>query len=110
MAMGLVFSCSKCVREISAWDDGQPYYLDESGEKQYAYHPDPQRNLCTGNDSPVLCLDCGADFWNDSAAPTDRCPKCSSHQVIDLWQLDGKKCPYCKAGTFEIKTESIMIS
>ena len=42
------FVCSGCGRKIDAWSDGNPFYIDETGKKQYAYHPDLQadwRNL-----------------------------------------------------------------
>jgi hypothetical protein len=29
-------------------------------KKEYAYHPDPERERGIGNDSPRLCLECGA--------------------------------------------------
>jgi hypothetical protein len=39
---------SGCGRKIDAWSDGNPFYIDETGKKQYAYHLDLQadwRNL-----------------------------------------------------------------
>jgi hypothetical protein len=68
MAHGVYFVCRGCGREICAWDEGNPYYLDEFGRKRYAYHPDQERDRCTGNDARHLCLDCGAEFPVDSAA------------------------------------------
>jgi hypothetical protein len=38
MAHGVYFVCRGCGREICAWDEGNPYYLDEFGRKRYAYH------------------------------------------------------------------------
>ena len=110
MAEGRRFVCSNCVRAVEAWDEGNPYYWDERGEKRYAYHPDPLRERCTGNDTPALCLACGAEFVSDSAAPVERCPACASNQVTDRWELDGKACPYCAAGTFRADPTSFTIS
>ena len=74
MAAGKVLTCSSCSHSISAWDDGNPFYWDEKGKKRYAYHPDPKRSRCTGNDSPVLCLHCGRESMSDSETPTSPCP------------------------------------
>ncbi len=52
MATSVDFVCDSCARTIEAWDEGNPYYFDGSGEKHYAYHPDPERGLCTGVDNP----------------------------------------------------------
>ncbi len=55
--------------------DGNPYYIDEAGGKQYAYHPDHERlALCIGNDIPHLCLSCGKKFRLDSAPPPPCAP------------------------------------
>ena len=27
-----------CVSAIEAWDDGNPYFKNQDGEKEYAYH------------------------------------------------------------------------
>lgn len=48
MAEGIYSVCGKCHREVHTWSDGKPYYVDSSGEKRYAYHPDPLRNRCVG--------------------------------------------------------------
>jgi DNA-directed RNA polymerase subunit RPC12/RpoP len=110
MAEGRRIVCSDCSRTIEAWDDGQPYYRDARGRKRYAYHPSPEFERCTGNDSPTLCLDCGADFLVDSARLTDRCPTCRSERIVDHWQLDGQRCPFCRTGTFETDEDTFMIS
>ena len=54
MAAGFRFVCSGCDHSVESWDDGNPYYVNEDGKKQYAYHPDPLRYRCIGNDSPNL--------------------------------------------------------
>jgi DNA-directed RNA polymerase subunit RPC12/RpoP len=110
MAEGRVYKCSACAHAIEAWDDGNPYYLDERGEKRYAHHPSPERVRCTGNDTPVLCLGCGAEALRDSAAPIARCPRCAARGLVATWRLEGRTCPYCKAGTFATDPDSLMIS
>src|SRR4028119_1161261 len=101
MAQAVLFVCSSCDKSIEAWDEGEPYYLDENGNKIYAYHPSQERELCIGNDSPHLCLNCSEQFMVDSEAPVSSCPKCSSSDICDIYKLERKKCPFCKAGTFE---------
>ncbi len=49
MPEGIYFVCSGCGWEIEAWDEGSPYYLNADGRKKYAYHPDPERQLCTAS-------------------------------------------------------------
>lgn len=101
MAEAKRFVCRSCRRTIEAWSDGNPYYIDEAGRKQYAYHPDHERLArCIGNDSPHLCLACGEDFMLDSRAPTSECPKCGAAEIAGTYELDGRRCPYCKAGVF----------
>lgn len=94
--------CSGCGKEVESWSDGNPYYLDHQGQKQYAYHPD-QENLsrCIGNDEPYICLSCGEQFVVDSLKPISACPKCSSKELVDTFDLEDKACPFCKAGKFK---------
>lgn len=95
------FVCSNCRRSVGAWDDGNPYYLDEIGRKRYAYHPDHERlALCIGNDSPHICLDCAKQFKVDSRQPRTVCPRCHSRQIVDTCVLGGRRCPYCHSGVF----------
>ena len=57
MAEGIKYVCGKCRHTIEAWSDGNPYYIDDHGGRQYAYHPDHERLArCIGNDVPNLCL------------------------------------------------------
>jgi hypothetical protein len=64
------FVCDRCGHAVEAWSDGNPYYNDEAGDKQYDYHPNRERLArCIGNDSPHLCLGCGTEFKVDSRAP-----------------------------------------
>jgi predicted RNA-binding Zn-ribbon protein involved in translation (DUF1610 family) len=101
MAQALRFVCGGCRRAVEAWSDGNPYYLDAAGVKQYAYHPDHERlALCIGNDSPHLCLACGDKFLLDSRAPVAACPGCGSAEIAAAYELGGQRCPFCKAGTF----------
>jgi len=111
MAMGITYVCGGCKRAITAWDDGNPYYIDETGAKQYAYHPD-HINLarCIGNDSPHLCLACGEEFMVDSRAPVEKCPKCGAVDIADTVNLKGRRCPYCKAGVLAADPGSTCIS
>ena len=111
MAQALRFVCSGCHRAIEAWSDGNPYYIDEAGAKQYAYHPDHERLArCIGNDSPHHCLGCGAEFKVDSRAPVTACPSCGSSEIVRSFCLSGCRCPYCKTGVFAIDTSFHCIS
>lgn len=98
MAQELRFICNNCDYTASAWSDGNPYYIDEKGEKQYAYHP--RHDLlarCIGNDTPHTCLECGSQFNIDSRQPISACPKCGSNELVGTFDLEGKQCPKCKA-------------
>ncbi|MBI4881372.1 MAG: hypothetical protein HY812_17180 [Planctomycetes bacterium] len=111
MAAGRVFVCGNCGHAIEAWDEGNPYWIDEAGAKHYAYHPDMQGvDRCVGNDSPHLCLACGRDFMSDSRAPSSACPSCGAEDIVATWMLDGRPCPYCKKGTFGADPDRYMIS
>lgn len=111
MAEGLRYVCENCGHAIEAWSDGNPYYIDETGAKQYAYHPDHERLArCIGNDSPHLCLSCGAEFMVDSRAPVEACEKCGAPDIADTFRLGGKQCPYCKKGKFVADPDSRCIS
>ena len=103
MAQGIRFVCRGCKRDIEAWDDGNPYYLDEDGKKRYAYHP--QHDLlerCIGNDTPHLCLACAHQFMVDSRAPIAACPECGASEIVNTLKLTDKACPYCKTGEFAV--------
>ena len=101
MAEAVRYVCGSCHTTIEAWSDGNPYYIDDAGATQYAYHPDHERlALCIGNDSPHLCLACGDEFMVDSLAPVEACPKCGAAEIADSFDLGGQRCPYCKAGVF----------
>ena len=111
MAEGLRFVCDACAHAIDAWSDGNPYYIDEDGDKQYAYHPDHERLARgIGNDSPHICLECGEEFAMDSRAPLATCPKCDNANISATFRLDGKRCPYCKAGVFAEDPDSWCVS
>lgn len=106
MAMGARFVCPHCTRAVKAWSDGNPYYLDEHGNKQYAYHPDHE-NLarCIGNDVPHLCLSCGSEAKVDSRDPNEDCPGCGAADLVATWDLERRLCPYCKVGKFSRDTD-----
>jgi len=110
MAQCKRFVCKSCGKAIEAWDDGNPYYVDKRGKKHYAYHPEKERDRCTGNDSAYLCLGCGAEFMNDLEAPVAACPKCGSPKMADCYKLGGKPCPYCKKGKFAVDPDYFAIS
>jgi len=111
MAEGRIFKCSTCGKSIEAWSDGNPYYIDEFGSKQYAYHPDHDGLAqCIGNDCPYLCLACGEEFMVVSKKPIDQCPVCQSKDISATFALDGKKCPYCQSGDFSVDPNTYMIS
>jgi DNA-directed RNA polymerase subunit RPC12/RpoP len=101
MAQAFRFICNSSGETIESWDEGDPYYLDERGRKQYAYHPDPKRDSCIGIDSPYLCLSCAETFSVDSRSPIAQCPECSSTSICDTYDLEGKNCPFCQKGILE---------
>lgn len=105
------YICSDCRRSIDAWSDGNPYYIDEAGQKQYAYHPNHElRDKCIGNDSPHLCLDCGKEVLIDSRVSGRHCPDCESKKIIDTFLLEGVACPTCKTGRFQKDPKYFAIS
>jgi DNA-directed RNA polymerase subunit RPC12/RpoP len=111
MAEAVRHVCATCHRAIEAWSDGNPYYINKAGSKRYAYHPDHERLArCVGNDSPHLCLGCGAEFMVDSRAPVTACPECGAGEIADTYRLGGRRCPYCKAGMFVADPEFHCIS
>ena len=104
------FVCSRCARSVEAWVDGNPYYMDETGKKTYAYHPSADVELCTGNDASMLCLGCGEECMSDSAAPMTQCPTCGSGEIVHTWDLAGRTCPYCSTGKFKADPNAFKIS
>lgn len=110
MAMATRFRCSLCSFEVVAWSDRNPYYLDERGEKSYAYHPDQKRDLCIGNDVPNICLTCAAEVKVDSRFPSRTCPQCAERTLVETTELGGAQCPKCKSGIFEADPNFQLIS
>ncbi len=110
MAEGITFVCDQCGRQIEAWEDGNPYFIDSQGTKRYAYHPNRERDRCSGNDVPHICLTCAALFMVDSGGPQGRCNECKSSHIIDTFSLGGQRCPFCKIGAFEPNSNSRMVS
>jgi DNA-directed RNA polymerase subunit RPC12/RpoP len=110
MAMAVKYACTNCHHTIEAWDEGNPYYIDGAGKKQYAYHPAPERGRCLGNDSPHLCLACGKGFVVDSRSPITGCPKCRAADIANTYELAGRRCPFCKKGMFVAKPGFLLIS
>ena len=104
------FVCQYCAKSVDSWDEGNPYYFDDTGTKRYAYHPDPQRDFCVGVESPHLCLSCGELVTVDSEGPTTSCPACSSHNIVATFDLDGQVCPSCKLGVFARDPDFLAIS
>lgn len=111
MAESKRFVCSLCAHTIESWSDGNPYYFDENGKKQYAYHPDHERlAMCIGNDTPFLCLGCGADFTIDSNRGNRVCPQCNGTSIVETYDLEGNVCPQCHNGTFVVDPDFFCIS
>jgi hypothetical protein len=110
MAEGRTYVCNQCRFAVEAWSDGNPFYIDSGGAKRYAHHPQRDLSLCIGNDVPHLCLACGERFNVDSLAPIGQCPACASPELCDTFELDGRTCPKCKAGTFASDPDSFMVS
>lgn len=108
--MGYDFVCSHCARSIAAWDDGNPYYIDETGKKCYAYHPSADVERCTGTDVSMVCLKCGDECMSDSAAPSTQCQTCGSSELVRTWDLMECKCPYCSQGVFTVDPNTARIS
>ena len=102
MAQGHHLGCTHCDFSADAWSDANPYYLDEKGEKRYAYHPSKEAVLCTEADVPHICRGCAHIFDVDSAAPNKTCPKCNKKRTLQLFNLLGT-CPACKEGEIIIK-------
>ena len=101
MAEGRRYVCQACGAQVEAWSDGNPYFVDERGEKKYAHHPDPEVEQCIGNDVPHLCLGCGLTFMVDSRHPSLDCPACKSGETCATYDLAGRRCPTCKSGRFK---------
>jgi DNA-directed RNA polymerase subunit RPC12/RpoP len=111
MAQALRFVCDHCERDIQSWSDGNPYFIDADGKKQYAYHPDHENlERCIGNDTPHLCLGCGLELKIDSLAPVTACPECKSAELRDTYDLAGCRCPYCREGDFSLDPDYQCIS
>lgn len=111
MADAIRYVYNHCQHSIQAWSDGNPYYIDEIGQKQYAYHPDHQGLArCIGNDAPHLCLACGHGFQVDSREPASACPTCGASQFVDTYHLKGCSCPYCRTGQFLADPNFLCIS
>ncbi len=100
MASGILFVCDSCATPVEAWDEGNPYVVDDAGEKRYVYHPDPERDRSTGIDTPHLCSACGHEFNADSRGPTEQCPACASTSIVETYHLGDAPCPFCKQGHF----------
>ena len=105
------FKCTNCHHEIVAWSDYDNYFIDSEGHKQYTYHPSHDAlEKCIGYESPCLCLSCGELFSVDSLEPTNSCPKCSSSEINELYDIDDKNCPYCNLGKFHVDDRFFMVS
>ena len=93
--------CSGCGNAIEAWSDGYPFYLDEAGDKVYAYHPDHlELDKCIANDEPHYCLSCGVESNIDSRLTIRACSQCGSRQIVNSFSLEGRTCPVCRDGRF----------
>ena len=111
MAQGIQFVCGNCDKKIEAWSDGNPFFIDEEGEKLYAYHPhNDLLERCIANDVPHLCLECGEEFEIDSRTPVAFCSKCASSNIAETYELAGHQCPDCKKGVFSLDLNFLRIS
>lgn len=110
MAQGFEIRCTHCAKTLEVWDEGHPFYQDVFGKRVYAYHPDPERDFCTGVESDCMCLDCGNEMRQDVDALIVPCGKCGSVNVADVSVLEGKVCPVCKRGVFRVVDGSERIS
>ena len=110
MAEGRIFVCDSCQARVEAWSDGDPYLIDKRGKKRYVHHPDPDVDLCVGNDDPHLCLGCGLTFMVDSQRPSLACPACKSGETCATFDLAGRRCPTCKSGRFKQDLSATLIS
>jgi len=101
MAECILFVCSDCGQSIEAWSDGNPFYIDETGKKKYAYHPNhDELRKCIANDVPHFCLECGIHSKIDSRLESKVCSECNSANIVDTFRLEGAKCPKCDDGHF----------
>ena len=135
MAEGFTYVCTHCKHSIDAWDDGNSYFMSDSGKPQFFYHPSGEYQLQeyiqqssgkdlkgaeldsflesrTGNMSDMLCLDCGRKFKIDLERKKVICNsrKCKSANVVSFTELEEKQCPKCKKGVFRRDKNSHMIS
>ena len=111
MAECIRFVCSGCGHSVDAWSDGNPFYIDEAGNKQYAYHPNhAELEKCIANDKPYYCLQCGTESKIDSRLDSKVCPECRSENIVDTFKLEGVKCPKCEHGHFGRDKEFFCIS
>jgi predicted RNA-binding Zn-ribbon protein involved in translation (DUF1610 family) len=105
------FVCCGCGKAIEAWSEGDPFYIDEAGNKKYAYHPNHDELIkCIANDVPHLCLDCGSEVKIDSRLEAKNCPECGSTTVVDTFCLEDVKCPKCDDGKFILDSDFYCIS
>ena len=101
MAECIRYVCNHCSKDLQSWSDGNPYFINASGSREYAYHPNHEGLArCIGNDSPHLCLQCGHGFRVDSRAPITCCPECGAATIRSTFELEGMQCPFCKEGAF----------
>ena len=97
------FNCTCCSFTAEAWSDGNPYFIDEKGEKQYRFHPDHEGLArCSGNDASFICLECAHEFLMNSLSQVILCPACQSDSTFDSYNLDKEPCPSCKKGLLEL--------
>lgn len=111
MAESRRFMCDGCGNSVEAWSDGNPYYVDEDGEKQYAYHAAHEALArCIGNDEEMYCLGCGREFRSDSNSRAVGCPGCSSPEIVSAFELSGCRCARCSSGVFRLDPDWQSIS
>ena len=83
MAQQTTWLCTTCGHSIGAWSDGNPYYIDEAGEKQYAYHPDHERLALCGVRGRWVAWDLWAADGDDGEPHTALIPPSESTTFRD---------------------------
>lgn len=101
MAQGFVSRCTACPKEIEAWDEGHPYYVNYHGKKVYVYHPDHERARCTEVEIDVICLDCGKEARSDYANPRTKCSKCGRARFRTRFSSRGVDVRVAKTGRLQ---------
>lgn len=105
MAQAKKFICRKCGHIIETRPEGNPFYIDDAGQKRYAYHPDHDGLArCIGNDVDCLCRACGLKCQVDSRFLTGQCRSCG--EATSPIDRDGHRFIY---GTVEKSLDGSLV-